>query len=309
MKAAQQEVQEARKAAVPDAGADTPLAAAIAERARKRIELETVTLRRPQHTRVIAFANQKGGVGKTTTAVNLAAAFGRSGLSVLVIDIDPQGNASTALGIGHDVGTPSTYEVLLGDTPLTQATQQCPDVPQIEVCPATIDLSGAEIELVDTLRREFLLRSALEQYLAEKPATDIVIIDCPPSLGLLTLNAFVAATEVAIPIQCEYYALEGLSQLVNTIGRIREALNPSLHVSTILLTMFDGRTTLSQDVADQIREYFPAQVLDAVIPRSVRVAEAPSYGQTVMSYDPRGAGALAYLAAAKEISEREFQEN
>ncbi|MGH3040081.1 MAG: ParA family protein, partial [Gaiellaceae bacterium] len=264
---------------------------------------------RPAQTRIITVANQKGGVGKTTTTVNLAAGLAQAGLRVLVIDNDPQGNASTALGIEHRAGTPSIYEVLVEGEPLANTVQECPTVPGLFGVPATIDLSGAEIELVSLVSRETRLRRALDAYLADREAKDeeridYVFVDCPPSLGLLTVNAFVVGREVLIPIQCEYYALEGLSQLLKTIELIKAHLNPDLRVSTILLTMYDGRTNLAQQVAAEVREHFPDQTLRTSVPRSVRISEAPSHAQTVMTYDPGSTGSLAYLEAARELAER-----
>lgn len=306
---AAEEHRAALVASVPQADESTPLAAELARDARRRIELQGRKFRRPEHTRIVTVANQKGGVGKTTTTVNLAAGMALAGLNVLVIDIDPQGNASTALGIEHRAGTPSIYEVLVEDLPLAETIQACPDVPGLWGVPATIDLSGAEIELVSLVSRETRLRRALDAYLAQLHADggdpiDYVLVDCPPSLGLLTVNAFVTGREVLIPIQCEYYALEGLSQLLKTIELIKAHLNPELDVSTILLTMYDGRTNLAQQVAEEVRTHFPKQTLRTTVPRSVRISEAPSHGQTVMTYDPGSTGALAYLEAAREISER-----
>ncbi|GAA0195011.1 ParA family protein [Glutamicibacter creatinolyticus] len=263
----------------------------------------------PEKTRYFTISNQKGGVGKTTTTVNLAAALAKSGLNVLVIDIDPQGNASTALGIEHHSEVDSIYDVLINDLPLNDVVATCPDLPSLQVAPATIHLAGAEIELVSVVAREQRLQKALDAYARWRqreglPRLDYVFIDCPPSLGLLTVNAFVAAREVLIPIQCEYYALEGLSQLLKNIEMIQTHLNSKLSVSTILLTMYDGRTNLAAQVATEVREHFPEQVLKAVIPRSVRISEAPSYQQTVITYDPNSTGALSYLEAAVEIAER-----
>ena len=257
-------------------------------------------------TRVITVANQKGGVGKTTSAVNIAAAVALAGYTVLVIDMDPQGNASTALGAIHHEGTPSIYEVLTGDLTIADIVQACPDVPGLWAAPATIDLAGAEIEMVSQVAREYRLSRAVEAYLAGYAVEhgrelDFVFLDCPPSLGLLTLNGLVAAREVLLPIQCEYYALEGLSQLLRTIDMVRVHLNPTLVVGAILLTMYDGRTRLASQVADEVRTHFGEQVLDTVIPRSVRVSEAPSYGQTVVTYDPTSPGALAYREAALQV--------
>jgi len=251
-------------------------------------------------TRVITVANQKGGVGKTTSAVNIAAAVARRGHDVLVVDLDPQGNASTALGADHREGTPSVYEVLLGEARLVDVLQPCPDVPRLWTAPATIDLAGAEIELVAQVAREYRLVRALDAALAERPV-EYVFLDCPPSLGLLTINGLVAAREVLLPIQCEYYALEGLSQLLRTIDMVRTHLNPGLTVGAILLTMYDGRTRLASQVATEVRTHFGAQVLDTVIPRSVRVSEAPSYHQTILTYDPTSPGALAYQEAAEQL--------
>ncbi|NNC12597.1 ParA family protein [Planctomonas sp. JC2975] len=283
----------------------TPLASEIVELNRRRQAIEEATLPLPSRTRVFTISNQKGGVGKTTTVVNLAAALARSGARVLVVDLDPQGNASTALGVEHREGTPSVYDVVVNDAEMADVVQQSPEQPDLFCVPATIDLAGAEIELVSMVAREQRLARALQTYLDEIPeGIDYVLIDCPPSLGLLTINAFVAATEVLIPIQCEYYALEGLSQLLKNISLIEKHLNPKLHVSTILLTMFDSRTNLAHQVADEVREHFPKQVLDTIIPRSVRISEAPSYGQTVISYDVGSPGALSYLEAAAEIAKR-----
>ncbi|MBB5742713.1 chromosome partitioning protein [Microbacterium ginsengiterrae] len=257
-------------------------------------------------TRVLTVSNQKGGVGKTTSAVNIASALASFGAKVLVIDLDPQGNASTALGVPHNAETQSIYDVLIDDVPLADVVQQSPESENLLCAPSTIHLAGAEIELVSQVAREHRLRRSVDQYLADH-VVDFVIIDCPPSLGLLTINAFTAASEVFIPIQCEYYALEGLSQLLGSIQMIQKHLNPDLHLSTILLTMYDGRTRLAQQVADEVRNHFPGQVLNAVIPRSVRVSEAPSFGQTVIAYDGSSAGAIAYREAAVEIASQKTQ--
>ncbi len=296
-------------ASLPSVDDTTPLAAEVAEDARRRISLAGRAFPRPPHTRVLTVANQKGGVGKTTTTVNVAAALAQAGLSVLVLDIDPQGNASTALGIEHHAEVPSLYDVVVEDRPLVEVVQTCPDLPNLWVAPATIDLAGAEIELVSFVAREVRLKKALEGYLADRvrrglEQIDYVLIDCPPSLSLLTVNAFVAAREVLIPIQCEYYALEGLSQLLKHIELIRRQLNPTLHVSTIMLTMYDGRTRLSAQVANEVRSHFPEQVVKTTVPRSVRISEAPSHGQTVMTYDPASSGALSYLEASRELAEQ-----
>ncbi|MBO2988731.1 ParA family protein [Leucobacter tardus] len=277
----------------------------LADKVRRRRRLEEITSSLPEQTRVITVSNQKGGVGKTTTTVNLASALARRGANVLVIDLDPQGNASTALGVMHRPEVTSVYEVLLGDSGIEDAIQPTTDHERLFCVPSTINLAGAEIELVSLVAREQRLRTALEQYLREaEHHFHYVFIDCPPSLGLLTVNAFVAAREVLIPIQCEYYALEGLSQLLGNIRLIQKHLNPELVVSTILLTMYDSRTNLANEVAEEVRSHFPSEVMEAVIPRSVRISEAPSYGQTVHAYDRASIGALAYLEAAAELAER-----
>jgi len=263
-------------------------------------------LPRPPKTRVMVVANQKGGVGKTTTTVNMAAALAQHGLRVLVVDLDPQGNASTALAIDHHRGTPSTYDALVDGVPFTEIVQPSKEIDGLFVVPATIDLAGAEIDLVSLVAREGRLRKALLGYPpvfgADEDRLDYVLIDCPPSLGLLTLNALVAGDEMLIPIQAEYYALEGLGQLLETVEMVKAHLNPDLAVSTILLTMYDARTRLAAGVADEVRSHFGPQVLGTAIPRSVRISEAPSYAQTVMTYDPGSPGALSYLEAAREMA-------
>jgi chromosome partitioning protein len=253
---------------------------------------------------MLCVANQKGGVGKTTSAVNVAAALALHGLRVLVVDLDPQGNASTALAIEHRSGTPSAYEVLLGEIGLQDAVQECPHSANLLCIPATIDLAGAEIELVSMVAREARLKEALAPEVIDRLDVDYVFIDCPPSLGLLTVNAMVAAEEVFIPIQCEYYALEGLGQLLSNIELVQRHLNPTLGISTILLTMYDGRTKLADQVTNEVRGHFGDLVLQTVIPRSIKVSEAPGYGQTVLTYDPGSRGAMSYLDAAREIAVR-----
>lgn len=276
----------------------------------KNVSRETPSLQLPPppNTRVFVVANQKGGVGKTTTAVNVAAALAMGGLSVLLIDLDPQGNASTALGVDHTPGVPGTYDVLISGRAIRDLAVESPEAAGLKVLPATIDLAGAEIELVSVVARENRLLRALTAYLDEFHV-DYVILDCPPSLGLLTLNALVAATEILIPIQCEYYALEGVSQLIRTINLVKGELNSRLQVSTVLLTMFDARTRLAAQVADEVRTHFASETLPTVIPRSVRISEAPSYGQTVLTYHPDSAGAVSYLEAAREIARRGAKEN
>ena len=291
--------------AAPSFDGSTPLAREIADLTQRRQLLASQTLPLPSKTRIFTVSNQKGGVGKTTTVVNLSAALAKSGARVLVIDLDPQGNASTGLGIDHREGTLSVYDVIVGDLDMARVVQPSPEFDGLYCAPATIDLAGAEIELVSMVAREQRLSRALMAFLNEvADPFDYVLIDCPPSLGLLTINAFVAATEVLIPIQCEYYALEGLSQLLKNIQLIEKHLNPALRVSTILLTMYDSRTNLAHQVADDVREHFPQQVLETIIPRSVRISEAPSYGQSVISYDANSSGSLSYLEAAAEIAYR-----
>lgn len=285
---------------------DSPIARELADLSARRRALEAAEVKLSGRTRVFTVSNQKGGVGKTTTAVNISAALATLGAKVLVIDLDPQGNASTALGVPHNADTASIYDVLIDEFPLADIIQTSPESPNLLCAPSTIHLAGAEIELVSQVAREHRLRGALRDYLADGTNhLDFVIIDCPPSLGLLTINAFTAADEVLIPIQCEYYALEGLSQLLGSVQMIQKHLNPGLHVSTILLTMYDGRTRLAQQVADEVREHFSDEVLSTVIPRSVRVSEAPSFGQTVIAYDGQSAGAIAYREAAVEIVARD----
>jgi chromosome partitioning protein len=296
-----------RETSEPAPHDETPIAVAAAAAARIRGG-RTEAWPRPVTTRVLTVANQKGGVGKTTTTVNIAAAMALHGLRVLVIDLDPQGNASTALAVPHHAGTRSVYEVLVDGEPLRSAVHEVEAVQGLACVPATIDLAGAEIELVSLVARESRLQRALEAFLAAEDAEgrrfDYVFIDCPPSLGLLTINAFVAAQEVFIPIQCEYYALEGLGQLIRNVELIQAHLNPDLGVSTIVLTMYDARTRLAAQVADEVRQHFGDVVLATVIPRSVRVSEAPSYSQTVLTYDPGSSGALSYLEAAREMALR-----
>ena len=255
---------------------------------------------KPETTRIFTVANQKGGVGKTTTTVNIAAALSMGGLRVLVIDLDPQGNASTALGVPHR-DTAGIYEVLMGDATITSVIQKVAGFPALDCVPSNSSLANAEVNLVSMVARELRLKEALDEIF---PNYDYIFIDCPPSLGLLTINALAAARELLIPIQTEYYALEGLSQLLETYDVVKKRLNAKLDLSTIILTMFDGRTRLSNDVAATVRAHFPTELIDIPIPRAVRVSEAPSYNQTVMTYDPLSPGAIAYMQVAREIAER-----
>ena len=253
--------------------------------------------------RVICISNQKGGVGKTTTAINLAASLAASERRTLLVDLDPQGNASSGLGLKREAMHGTVYEALLGSRPMADVVHPT-ELRFLSLVPSTPDLTGAEVELVGLERREFRLREVLRPLAA---GYDYVLIDCPPSLGLLTVNALVAAPEVLIPIQCEYYALEGLEQLLRTVELVKSHLNPGLTVTTIVLTMYDARTRLAAQVADEVRQHFGDVVLTSVIPRSVRVSEAPSYGQSVMTYDPGSSGAQAYLEAARELAYRDGQ--
>jgi chromosome partitioning protein len=290
---------------VPDAPAnmaDTPIGRAAEAAVGVRGASEREAWPRPARCRIMTIANQKGGVGKTTTAVNLAASLSQHGCRVLVIDLDPQGNASTALDVEHHVGRDSIYNSLVEERPLSEVITEVAGMPGLFCAPATIDLAGAEIELVPMVARELRLTRALEQL--DTSSLDYVLIDCPPSLGLLTVNALVAAEEVLIPIQCEYYALEGLEQLLRTVELVRGHLNGRLRISTILLTMYDGRTRLATQVAEDVRSHFSDVVLHTIIPRSVRVSEAPSYGQSVITYDPASSGAIAYAEAARELAYR-----
>ena len=261
----------------------------------------------PTQSRIFTIANQKGGVGKTTTAVNVAAALAMGGLKVLVIDLDPQGNACTALGIDRS-NLPGMYEVLVQERPISEIVKKVAGFPYLECAPADVSLAGAEINMVSFVSRESRLKLAIETFLKERELQgeriDYVIIDCPPSLGLLTVNALTAASEVLVPIQCEYYSLEGLTLLIQTLSQVQMMLNQKVKITTIVLTMFDSRTRLANDVANSVRQHFPKELIDVPIPRAVRVSEAPSFNQTVMTYDASSPGAIAYMSVAREIAQR-----
>ncbi len=252
------------------------------------------------HTKVIAIINQKGGVGKSTTAINLAAALGEMGKQVLLVDLDPQGNCSSGLGVEKSLIQRCIYDVLLNDVPIEDVI--IPDIAEgVDIAPATINLAGAEVELVAEMARENRLKDAVGSM---RGRYDFILIDCPPSLGLLTVNALVAADKLLIPIQCEFYALEGVTKLLESMKRVKSRLNPTLDIYGILLTMYDSRTTLSKQVVDEVREYFGRLVFSTPIPRTVKLSEAPSFGQPITQYDPKGRGSLAYIEIAKEVISR-----
>jgi len=268
------------------------------------VESEEVPVETDAHNyplpRIMAVANQKGGVGKTTTTVNLGACLAELGFRTLIIDLDPQGNASTGLGIDNRNVDTSMYHVIMHEAPLENCIEPAA-VKNLFVAPASLDLAGTEIELVPAFSRENRLKRAIEQVQADY---DYILIDCPPSLGLLTVNGLTAATEVLVPIQCEYYALEGVGQLLRNIEMVKSHLNPELNVSTVILTMYDGRTRLADQVATDVRAHFGDKVLRTVIPRSVKVSEAPGYGMTILGYDPGSRGAMSYLDASRELAQR-----
>lgn len=287
---------------------DTPVARELARDMKRLRKVKEDVMKRPSSTRIFAIANQKGGVGKTSSAVNIAGALADGGLRVVVIDADPQGNASTALGVDPASAHPTLHDVFLGNRTLRDIEIKNEKHPRLSVMPSDISLSMVDVEFGTSNERYAVLDAALRTYLAEAEENgdriDYVIIDCPPSMSMLPINALVAAREVLIPVQAEYYALEGLSQLLQTIATVHDNYNSQLRVSTILITMAARNTNLSTEVAENVREYFPHETLETEIPRSVRIAEAPSYGETVISYAPRSSGAIAYQAAALEIAKR-----
>lgn len=253
--------------------------------------------------KIISIANQKGGVGKTTTTVNLATILAKKGKKVLLIDADPQGNATSGLGLDKDL-EPSTYDILVNDTSLENAMQKT-IVKNLKICPANMDLAGAEVELVSMMSREQRLKEKVDEI---KESFDYILIDCPPSLGLITLNAFTASNSVLIPVQCEYFALEGLGQLLNTINLVKKHLNKEIKIEGALLTMYDIRTNLSNQVVKEVKKYFENKVYKTVIPRNVRLSEAPSYGMPITEYDPRSKGAKSYIKFAKEFLKNNEEE-
>ncbi|MAY86264.1 ParA family protein [Arenibacterium halophilum] len=255
---------------------------------------------RPDGPKIIAVANQKGGVGKTTTAINLAAALVENGLKVLVVDLDPQGNASTGFGIEREDRDYTTYDLLLDDAPLNEVIHPT-TISGLGIVPATVDLSSADIELISNEKRSFLLHDALRQVAMDSYGWDFILIDCPPSLNILTVNAMVAAHSVLVPLQSEFFALEGLSQLMLTLREVRQSANPELRIEGIVLTMYDQRNNLSQQVEQDARDNLGDLVFDTVIPRNVRISEAPSFAMPVLAYDPRSKGAEAYRALAQEL--------
>lgn len=286
-------------------GGETPLAREIAQSNSRWQAIQSAKVPTPTETRIFTVSNQKGGVGKTTTAVNLAAALARKGLRVLLIDLDPQGNASTAVGVDHQRGTPGTYEVIAKGADIKDLMVESAEHENLYCLPATIDLASAELDLFDADAREYKLRDALRKFLkGNTNPPHYVFIDSPPSLSLLTMNGLCAATEVLVPIQCEYYALEGVALLKAHIDRVKEKMNKNLQLSTILMTMHDGRTRLSSEVAEEVRNFFPKQTLRAIIPRSVRLSEAPSFRQSGIGFDSKNPGSLAYFEAAIEIAKR-----
>jgi chromosome partitioning protein len=284
---------------------DSPIAQTLAADINHDRKLKSSIFPKPLKTHIISVTNQKGGVGKTTTAVNLAAALASGGLKVMVIDMDPQGNASTALGIEHgDARKPSSAQMLIDNETLANCIKQSPHFDTLSVVPSTIDLSSADIKLSDTENKEFRLKNALEEFLKEDDTYDYIFIDCPPSMGILVVNALSAASEILVTIQAEYYALEGLSLLYDTVNFVRDQYNPELEITAALVTMFDRRTNLSNEVYDEVKNFFPTQTLGTVIPRNVQISEAPSHLETVITYDPRSAGSLAYREAALELAKR-----
>ena len=266
-----------------------------------RPELHPAAVPNTPLKRIIAITNQKGGVGKTTTAINLAAALAAADRRVLLVDGDPQGNATSGLGVAVELDAPSLYEVLLGEVPVRTVVRQGIHLPKLDLLPATPDLAGAEVELVNEEGREARLRRAIAEIQDEY---EYVLIDCPPSLGLLTINMLAAADSILIPLQCEYFALEGLTQLLRTVQMVKEGLKPDLHLAGVLLTMYDSRLNLSRQVADDARGHFGELVFRTVIPRNIRLAEAPSYGKPIMLYDISSVGSSSYMAVAKELMER-----
>ncbi|MDO5673202.1 MAG: AAA family ATPase [Actinomycetaceae bacterium] len=289
---------------VPQSMEQTPLAEEVWENVRARMTLDDLEVPSLRRSHIVALANQKGGVGKTTTAVNLAAALAQYGTEVLVIDNDPQGNASTALGIRIGEQPKSLYDVYSQGAKLADVLVDSPAAPGVRLAPASIDLAGTEMEMMDNPSPYTVLKSAIDTYIKEQKKPTLVLIDCPPSLGLLTVNALVAAKWVLVPVQAEYYALEGIAKLVASISRLQKTTNKTLEILTFLITMYDKRTNLSIEVDEDVRKHYPEITMDTRIPRQVRISEAPSHMETVISYDSRGPGAVAYMEAAVELMNR-----
>jgi chromosome partitioning protein len=287
----------------------SPIAKQVAKDSSSHTRLQNSIFPRPENTRIISVTNQKGGVGKTTTVVNIATALAKEGMQVLVIDLDPQGNATTALSIPHgDARKPSAYNVLVEDLPVAEAIKQSPKFDNLDVVPSTIELASSDLQLATTDGKEFRLKNALNAYLEGAEIAgkhyDYVFFDCPPSMGVVVVNALTAAKELLVTIQAEYYALEGLALLNDTVNLVKERYNPEIRITSAIVTMFDARTNLSNEVYDEVKNYFPDQLLNAVIPRNVAISEAPSYGESVITYDPRSTGAIAYREAALELAKR-----
>lgn len=288
---------------------DSPIAAELSRNKQTEYKLDGQIYQKPDHTRIISVTNQKGGVGKTTSTVNIAAALALSGLKVLVLDLDSQGNATTALSIpaNQDSRRPSTYDVLVNDLPLDMCIKKCPKIDNLDLITATIELANTDLDLSEVNDREYILKRKIDQFLADNPNRyDYIFFDCPPSMSVPVINGLTAANEVLVTIQSEYYALEGFTLLNQTIEKVRSKFNPNLKITSVLVTMFDSRTNLSNDVFTDVKNYFPTQTFSIPIPRNVSVSEAPSHGETVITYDPKSSGALAYREVALELTKQKI---